>query len=111
VLTKPKPSIISPPPNPDTTTTSSITPQIKADLAEALRANGHLQTRVRAAEAELAELRVKTRNDTKRIEILEREKKELAMKVRDRDEEIKGKGRFLEVCLLFSPPLISSLCF
>jgi len=34
---------------------------------------------------------------------LEREKKELLIKVRDRDEEIRGKGRFLEVILvLFS---------
>lgn len=73
--------------------------QIKSDLAEALRSNGHLQTRVRNAEAELVELRVRTKADAKRIAALEKERAGLIQKVRDRDEEIRGKARFLEVCL------------
>jgi hypothetical protein len=58
---------------------------------------------VKAAEAELVKLRTKTKSDAKIIEDLTRERALLSQKVRDRDEELRGKARFLEVgnvCLL-----------
>jgi hypothetical protein len=42
-------------------------------------------------------LRAKTRKDTKTIEDLTRERAVLSQKVRDRDEELKQKARFIEV--------------
>lgn len=73
------------------------TTQIKSDLAEALRSNGTLKSRVAAAEKELVGLRVKTKADTKLIEDLIRERAVLSQKVRDRDEELQGKAKFLVV--------------
>jgi hypothetical protein len=42
-------------------------------------------------------LRAKTKSDTKTIEDLTRERAVLTQKVRDRDEELRGKARFIEV--------------
>jgi len=70
--------------------------QIRSDLAEALRANGNLQSRIRIAETELIELRVKTKTDSKRIGDMTKERATLSQKVRDRDDELRGKARFLE---------------
>jgi hypothetical protein len=53
--------------------------------------------RIKAAEAELVKLRAKTKSDTKTIEDLTKERAVLIQKVRDRDEELRGKARFLEV--------------
>jgi hypothetical protein len=73
------------------------TAQIRRDLAEALRSNGQLKLRVTAAEKELVTLRAKTKTDTKFIEDLSKERAVLAQKVKDRDEELKGKAKFLVV--------------
>lgn len=80
-----------------TSTPNDGNAQLRSDLAEALRSNGTLQSRVKAAEAELVQLRAKTRKDTKTIEDLTKERAVLSQKVRDRDEELRGKARFLEV--------------
>jgi hypothetical protein len=42
-------------------------------------------------------LRAKTKTDNKTIEDLTKERAILSQKVRDRDEELRGKARFLEV--------------
>jgi hypothetical protein len=42
-------------------------------------------------------LRVKTKTDSKLIEDLSKERAVLGQKVRDRDEELKGKAKFLVV--------------
>ena len=52
---------------------------------------------MKAAEAELVKLCTKTKSDAKTIEDLTRERAVLSQKVRDRDEELRGKARFLEV--------------
>jgi hypothetical protein len=62
-----------------------------------LRSKGQLQTRIKNAETELVELRVKTKADTKRIGDLTKERATLMQKVKDRDDELRGKARFLEV--------------
>ncbi|PSS12948.1 hypothetical protein M430DRAFT_20862 [Amorphotheca resinae ATCC 22711] len=71
------------------------TAQIRRDLAEALRANGQLKSRIAAAEKELVALRAKAKTDTKLVQDLTKERAVLAQKVRDRDEELKGKAKFL----------------
>jgi len=75
-------------------------PQLRSDLAEALRSNGTLQARVKAAEAELVRLRAKSQSDSKTILDLTKERALLAQKVRDRNEELKGKARFIEVIII-----------
>jgi len=70
--------------------------QIRSDLAEALRSNGQLKTRIKTADAELVDLRAKSKTDTKRITDLTRERAILMQKVKDRDEELKEKARLLE---------------
>lgn len=72
------------------------TAQMKSDLAEALRSKGQLQTRIKIAETELAELRAKTKVDTKRVGDLTKERATLAQKIKDRDDELRGKARLLE---------------
>lgn len=74
---------------------NDLTTQIKRDLTETLRANGQLKLRVTAAEKELVTLRAQTKSDTKAIEDLTKERALLAQKVKDRDEELKGKTKFI----------------
>jgi hypothetical protein len=78
-------------------TANNGTSQIRSDLAEAFRSNGQLQSRIRAAEAELLKLRAKSKSDTKAIEDLSKERIILARKVKDRDEELRGKTKLLGV--------------
>ncbi|RDL39738.1 uncharacterized protein BP5553_04078 [Venustampulla echinocandica] len=70
--------------------------QEKSHLAGALRQNGQLQSRIKLAEAELVKLRTKTRTDAKLIESLSRERASLSQKVKDRDEELRGKAKLLD---------------
>jgi hypothetical protein len=71
--------------------------QLRNDLAEALRSKGQLQLRLRTAEGELEKLRFKTKSDAKLIRDLSSERVVLLTKVRDRDEELRGKAKLLEV--------------
>lgn len=84
------------PPSSSPNPSSSNNPQLRADLAEALRAKGHFETRIRAAETELEKLRSKAKKDARKIEELTGERNELLVRVRDRDEELKGKGKLIE---------------
>jgi hypothetical protein len=47
-------------------------------------------------------LRAKTKSDTKIIEDLTRERALLAQKVKDRDEELKSKSKFIVVWRIYS---------
>jgi hypothetical protein len=66
-------------------------------LAEALRSNGQLQARTKAAEAELVKLKAKSKSDRKLIEDLSKERAFLSQKLKDRDEELRGKTKLLDV--------------
>ncbi|KAL8417665.1 hypothetical protein RB594_001353 [Gaeumannomyces avenae] len=70
--------------------------RLRLDLAEALRAQGLLQSRVKTAEGELERLRSKTADDSRAIRQLTSERNVLATKVRDRDEELRGKSKLVE---------------
>jgi hypothetical protein len=89
--------------NPKTRDTPSITnandgsAQVRKDLAEALRSNGQLQSRTKAAEADLVKLKAKSKADSKLIEDLSKERGYLSQKLRDRDEELRGKAKLLDV--------------
>ncbi|KAI9850071.1 MAG: hypothetical protein M1838_006151 [Thelocarpon superellum] len=70
--------------------------QLKQDLAEAQRARVSLQVRLRHCTDELEQLRSQTTVDTTRIRDLTTERNVLAVKVKDRDAELRGKAKLLE---------------
>ncbi|KAI1421693.1 autophagy-related protein 16 [Xylaria sp. FL1777] len=80
----------------DSTASPEGTAQLRLDLAEALRGRGQAQTRLKAAEAELTTLRSKNRVDTKRIGDLTSERNALMARVRDLNEELDKKKKFLK---------------
>ncbi|KAH9899108.1 autophagy protein 16 [Xylariomycetidae sp. FL2044] len=71
-------------------------PQLRLDIAEALRSKGHLEARLRKATAELTQLRARTQQDARRIGELTTERNALAGKLRDRSEELAGKNKLLK---------------
>ncbi|KUJ22210.1 autophagy protein [Mollisia scopiformis] len=70
--------------------------QLRKDLAEALRSNGQLQSRVKVAEAELVKLKAKSKTDSRLIDDLSKERGYLSQKLKDRDEESRGKTKLLD---------------
>lgn len=76
---------------------SDVEKRLRSELAEALRSNGQLQTRVKVAEGEVLRLRTKTKADSKTIEDFSREKVVLTRKLNDRQYEATGKKKLLTV--------------
>jgi hypothetical protein len=62
-----------------------------------LRSKGQLQIRLKTAEEELEKIKAKSKADSRRLQDLSAEKNILAIKVKDRDEELRGKAKLLEV--------------
>ncbi|TVY54282.1 Autophagy protein 16 [Lachnellula cervina] len=85
----------SKPRSPSTAAPTEGTAQVRSDLAEALRSNGQIQSRIKVAEAELARLRAKSKADGKLIDELSRERGSLAQKLKDKEEELRGKAKLL----------------
>ncbi|CZR57382.1 related to Autophagy protein 16 [Phialocephala subalpina] len=91
----------TPPPN-DTkskdvpVTANDGSAQIRKDLTEALRSNGQLQSRIKVAEAELTKLKAKSKTDSKLIDELGKDRAYLSQKLKDRDEELRGKTKLLD---------------
>jgi len=71
--------------------------RLRLELAEALRCQGQLQARLKAAEEELETLRGRSKGDVKALRVLTGERNSLLTKVRDRDEELRGKSKLVEV--------------
>lgn len=67
--------------------------KLRFDLAEALRARGQFQIRLQAADEELARLRSTTAADARTIRELTKERRALALKLRDREDELKVKTK------------------
>ncbi|PBP27866.1 autophagy protein [Diplocarpon rosae] len=89
-----KPRDPTAPPGP--TGANDGTLQIRRDLAEALRSNGQLQSRIKGTEAELAKLKTKSRSESKQVDELSRDRAFLSQKLKDRDEELRGKTKLLD---------------
>jgi len=69
--------------------------QVKSDLAEALRAKGQLQRRLKVTEETLEGLKTRAKADSTLIRDLSAERAQLILKVKDRDEELRGKAQLL----------------
>jgi chromosome segregation ATPase len=71
------------------------TARLRVDLAEALRAKGSLQTRLKTAEEEVARLRAKTALDARTLRDLAASDKLLSRKLRDREDELRQKNKLV----------------
>ncbi|KAM3496810.1 hypothetical protein MY10362_009818 [Beauveria mimosiformis] len=90
---KPPPDAAAPRPGHDDATTTT---QLRHDLAEALRAKGATETRLRAAEEELVKLRVKTKEDARSVRDLTSERTALTTRLKDREYELREKRKLVE---------------
>ena len=83
------------------TTPRSTTPdavaKVRQDLSEAQRSRGLMETKLQSVTEELKKLKIQSSLDRKRISELTKEKAILTTGLRDRDEELKGKTKLLEV--------------
>lgn len=66
-------------------------------MSEAQRSRGAMQLRLQSLTEEMKKLRVRSKVDSKRIGELVSERTHLATRMRDRDEELRGKAKLLEV--------------
>lgn len=71
--------------------------QVKSDLAEALRAKGQLQRRLKVTEETLEGFKTRAKADSTLIRDISAERAQLILKVKDRDEELRGKTQLLVV--------------
>ncbi|KAK3357084.1 autophagy-related protein 16 [Lasiosphaeria hispida] len=69
--------------------------RLRFELAEALRARGQFQNRLQTAEEELGRLRTKTTADSRAIRELTSERRVLARKLMDREEELRVKNKLV----------------
>ena len=85
----------------DQATPRSTTPdaiaKVRQDLSEAQRSRGLMETKLQSVTEELKKLKIQSSLDRKKIGELTREKAILTTGLRDRDEELKGKTKLLEV--------------
>jgi len=69
----------------------------RQDLSEAQRGKGVMQSRLDGVSEELQKLKLQTQLNSKRIRELNVEKNLWTTRMRDQDEELKGKAKLLEV--------------
>ncbi|KAJ5107052.1 Autophagy-related protein 16 [Penicillium angulare] len=68
----------------------------RADLIEAQRSRSELQDKLNEVTTEVEKLRKKNTKDGQRISILESERLQIHSRLKDRDEELRGKAKLLE---------------
>lgn len=79
-------------------TSAHATPDdiLRQDLTEAQRSRKLLESRLQDVSKELSELKIQSGLDSNRVINLSKERDQLSRRVKDRDEEIKGKAKLLE---------------
>ncbi|KAL2367064.1 hypothetical protein RJZ57_008606, partial [Blastomyces gilchristii] len=78
------------------TDTDALLSAARKDLSEAQRSRTELADKLAKTSAELDKLRRKTNGDARRIEALVAERALLLTRVKDRDEELRGKAKLLD---------------
>ncbi|PLB47312.1 autophagy protein 16 [Aspergillus steynii IBT 23096] len=84
------------PSNSPETSAHDLLSEARAELSEAQRSRSELQDRLTRTVAELEKLQKNGTRDARRIANLENEVTHLHMRLKDRDEELKGKAKLLE---------------
>ncbi|KFA52902.1 hypothetical protein S40293_00889 [Stachybotrys chartarum IBT 40293] len=69
---------------------------VRLELAEAIRAKGVAEARLRTAEDELDKLRTRTKGDSKSMRELNSEVNSLTRRLKDQDHELREKRKLLE---------------
>ncbi|ETI21252.1 hypothetical protein G647_07597 [Cladophialophora carrionii CBS 160.54] len=82
------------PESPNSSATQLV--QLRQDLSKAQSERADLQTRLDTALRDLESLKSKTKVDNKRITQLSASVNQLTIKVRDREEELRGKAKLIE---------------
>ncbi|KAI9667195.1 MAG: hypothetical protein M1821_000008 [Bathelium mastoideum] len=80
----------------DDTVQVDVLNQLRADLAATQKSRADLQARLKPLVEELESLKSESKKSLRKISELSREKHTLERKLRDRDEELKGKARLVE---------------
>lgn len=75
---------------------ADVLSKTRTDLSEAQRSRGIMQARLQETTNDLQQLRLQSASDRKRLGELNSEKATLAIRIKDRDEELKGKAKLLE---------------
>ncbi|KAK1997973.1 autophagy protein 16 [Colletotrichum falcatum] len=88
-----KPNAAAAPTDPGT---DAAVAQLQLQLAEALRSNGTLRDRAKAAEDEVQALRAKGKEDARKLRGLTAENTALTTKLRDREHELREKRKLVE---------------
>ena len=70
--------------------------QIRQDLSRAQQDRGELQTRLEIVTKELETLKAKSKIDTQRISQLSAGVTQMTVRLRDREEELRGKAKLVE---------------
>ncbi|KAF2475075.1 autophagy protein 16 [Lindgomyces ingoldianus] len=83
-------------PAPQDVTSPSSTAQLRAELASTQRIRAALETKLSTISAELDAFKASDAAQKRRISQLEKTREQLDRKVKDRAEELKGKGRLVE---------------
>ena len=78
-------------------TTGDVISKVRQDLSEAQRSKGLMEHRLRNVTQELQKQKIQSSLDSNRLGELSREKVALTTGMRDRDEELRGKAKLLEV--------------
>lgn len=71
--------------------------KVRQDLSEAQRSRASMETRIQSITDEVGKLKIQSSINIKRVRELTKEKAVLNTGLRDRDEELKGKAKLLEV--------------
>ena len=71
--------------------------KVRQDLSEAQRSRILIEDRLHSVTEDLQKQKIQSLLDSRRIRELSREKAALTTGMRDRDEELKGKAKLLEV--------------
>ncbi|OAL49052.1 autophagy protein 16 [Pyrenochaeta sp. DS3sAY3a] len=83
-------------PVPSDVSSPSAIARLRSELASTQRTRGDLETQISTLTTELSALKVTDAHQRQRIEQLEKIKSALERRGKDRADELKGKGRFVE---------------
>ncbi|KAL8722945.1 MAG: hypothetical protein Q9225_000637 [Loekoesia sp. 1 TL-2023] len=76
---------------------TGILEKTRTDLSEAQRSKAVMQSRLQDATNDLQQLKLQSARDRKRLDELTSDKATLTLRLKDRDEELKGKTKLLEL--------------
>lgn len=87
-------------PQPPPSGSSEAISRIRHDLSVAQRSKGEIQAQLQQLSEDMQDLKAQSKADSKRINELMTERNALVTRIKDRDEELRGKAKLLMVSSL-----------